>query len=126
MAGYVPWFGKKRERLLARERAFVDQLRSGADAKQLTEAADAVRLAHVRGLKAKRAQVPPLERNAAVVANLDREIEFWLGLSAAQVIDGYRDGTLRAHRATAVIRATPWYDSAKDEWGAPAAGFWGM
>lgn len=102
MPGYVPWYGKKRERLLARERAFVDLLQVGGGAKELTEAAEAVRLAHVRELKAKRSQLPPSEKNAVVVANLDREIEFWLGRNAAQVIDGYRDGTLRAHRATAV------------------------
>ncbi len=107
MAGYVPWFGKKRERRRARERTFVDLLRSGADANQLNEGADAVRLAHVRELKARRAQVPPAEKNAAAVADLDRDIEFWMGLTAAEVIEGYGSGTLPAHHATVPGRAAP-------------------
>ena len=103
MAGYVPWFGKKRERLVDRERAFVTMLRAGAaDAKQLAKAGDAVRLARVRELKARRAQLAPREKNAAKVAELDRKIAFWLALHPGDVVEGYRRGTLRPHRATTV------------------------
>jgi len=106
MANYIPWYGKKRERLAEHERAFLPLLQNETDVKQLREAADTVRLAQVRALKAKRAQLPPSEKYAVAIANLDREIQFWLALTGDEVIEGYRSGTLRRHRATAVRRST--------------------
>ena len=61
-----------------------------------------VRLAHVRALKAKRAQLPPTEKAMAAIENLDREIQFWTMLNADQIIAGYRDGSLPKHRAVVV------------------------
>ena len=102
MANYIAWYGKKRERLAEHERAFLPLLQQETDLKQLREAADTVRLAHVRALKARRAELPPSEASAVAIANLNREIRFWLALTVDDVIEGYRSGVLRRHRATAV------------------------
>ena len=71
---------------------------------RLAAVAEEVRAAQVRALKSKRAQLPPRETYAAAVANLDREIQFWVGLSVDQIIDGYRTGELKGHRSAAVRR----------------------
>jgi hypothetical protein len=100
MANYVPWYGKKRERLIEHERVFLSLLATDADAATTHEAAEVVRAAQVRALKSRLAQLPPSEKNAAAVGNLDREINFWLGMSPEEIVNGYRHGTLRNHRAT--------------------------
>src|SRR5689334_9755279 len=97
MANYIAWYGKKRQHLLEREREFSLLLQHEADADKIADAAQEVRAAQVRALKSKRAQLGPSAR-------LDREIEFWLGLSVEQIVDGYRSGKLRGHRSTAVRR----------------------
>ena len=106
MASYLPWFGKKREHLTEREREFEAILSVATADSQLAEAAEVVRASQVSALKAKRAQLAPSEKNAAAMDNLGREIRFWLALSVAEVIEGYRSGKLRGHRATAVREAT--------------------
>ena len=105
MANYIAWYGKKRAKLAEREREFLELLRGGASGSKLEAAAEEVRAAQVRTLKSRRAELPPYERNAAAVANLDREIEFWVGLSVAEVIDGYRTGNFKGYRSPAVRRA---------------------
>ena len=105
MANYIPWYGKKRERLIERDRAFVALLQGETDPAKLAGAAEAVRAEQVRALRSKRAQLPPSEKNAAAVANLDREIAFWLALTAEAIIDGYRAGNLSGHRSRAAKHA---------------------
>jgi hypothetical protein len=106
MANYIAWYGKKREHLIESERDFGALLQSQPDPSKMAEAAEQVRVAQIRALKAKRAELPPSEKNAAAVENLDREIEFWLALSVGEIIAGYQTGKLRGHRATATRRAT--------------------
>ena len=106
MAGYIPWYGKKREHLMEHEREFVALLQSGADSLKVAEGAEEVRALQVRALKSTRAELPPSERNATAVANLEREIAFWLALSVEEIIDGYRTLKLKGYRARAVRRAT--------------------
>ena len=101
MASYIPWYGKKRERLAEHECTFRTLLQNDSNLKELREAADMVRLAHVRALKAKRAQLPPSEQSLAAIENLEREIQFWYVLTVDEVIQGYRTGTLPKHRVTA-------------------------
>jgi hypothetical protein len=105
MANYIAWYGKKRERLLERENDFSALLQGGAEASKLAEAAKELRAAQVRALRSKRAQLPPSEKNATAVANLDCEIAFWQALSVEDVIGGYRTGKLKGYRAPAVKRA---------------------
>lgn len=103
MAGYIPWYGKKRRRLGTCEREFCALLQSQTDRSKLADAADEVRAAHVRVLKSRRAELAPSETNTIAVENLDREIALWLELSAEQIIERYRSGALR-HRASRAIR----------------------
>ena len=102
MAGYIPWFGKKLGGLAEREREFASLLAKSAGEEVLANAAEAVRAAQIRALRAKRSQLPPSEKNAIAVSNLGQEIDFWQALSVADVIEGYRSGKLRGHRASAV------------------------
>ena len=102
MANYIAWYGKKREHLIERERDLAALLKSEAEASRIAGAAEEVRAAQIRALKSKRAELPPSEKNARAVANLDREIEFWLGLTANEIIVGYRTGKLRGHRSKIV------------------------
>src|SRR5437763_1524139 len=106
MVSYLPWYGKKRERLAELEATFLAALQTATDAKRLHKSAETIRLAQIRALRAKRGQLARSEKNAVAVQNLNREIQFWLGLSVNQVIAGYRDGKLRGHRSSAVRRAT--------------------
>jgi hypothetical protein len=62
MASYLPWYGKKRQHLAEYEREFVAFLQTGATDSRLAKAAEKVRAAQVRALKAKRAQLPPSEK----------------------------------------------------------------
>jgi hypothetical protein len=105
VAGYIPWFGKKLERLAESERELAALLAASAGEAGLAEVAQAVRSAQIRALRAKRSQLPPSEKNAVAVSNLGHEIDFWQALSVADVIEGYRSGRLRGHRATAVRAA---------------------
>lgn len=97
MASYIPWYGKKRERLAERERAFIALLKNETSGKQLTESAEAVRLGQIRALKAKRDQLAPCERNADADAHLQEELQFWLGITSEQLIEGYRSGAITKH-----------------------------
>ena len=106
MASYIAWYGKKRQCLAEHERKFAALLRNEKDMSRLAEGVEMVRAAQVRALKAIRAQLPPSEKNALGVANLDREIRFWVALAAEEVIEGYRTGKLRGLRARAVRRAS--------------------
>ena len=90
MASYIGWYGKKRAALARFERELVGMLQKDANATTLAEQAERVRAAQVRALRSKRAQLPPAERNAAAVANLDWEIAYWLGLPLDVIIDGFR------------------------------------
>jgi hypothetical protein len=104
MANYIPHYGKKIERLVEHEREFVALLHAEAVASRLADGAEAVRAAQIRALRAKRAQLAPSEKNSEAISNLDHEIQYWTSLTVEQVIEGYRNSTLRSHRATAVRR----------------------
>lgn len=106
MASYLPWYGKKRERLSVHEREFVALLQNEMDESRLANGAEAVRVAQIRALKAKRAKLPPSEKNATAVANLDREIQCWLALTIHDVIERYRTGQFRGPRAKTVRQAS--------------------
>jgi hypothetical protein len=94
MANYIPYYGKKLERFNRHERVFLAILRSQNDIELLREAAETVRLAKIRALKARRAQFPPSEKYAIEVAKLEGELAFWFALTDEEVIAGYRSGRL--------------------------------
>jgi hypothetical protein len=87
MAGYVPWYRKKIERLARVQRELVDLLREGADLEQVVRAAEEVRRAKVRVLKAERARIPPAAGPRATrLVRIDDEIRHWLTLSVQTII----------------------------------------
>lgn len=98
MACYIPWYGKKKARLAEVEEIFIAILEDTTDLKKLKEVAEKVRIAHVRALKAKRAQLPPTEKAADAIEAIDHEMQFWNMLNADQIVAGYRDGSLPKHR----------------------------
>ena len=90
MAGYIPWFGKKRAKLQQREQEFMMALRECSDLSRLAELAEEIRAAQIRTLKSKRAQLPPSERNLAKVEELSREIAQWIDMPAESIVAKYR------------------------------------
>lgn len=96
MIDSTAWQGKKREQLAKIERQFRALLQTEKNQLKLADAADQIRAAQIRVLKARRAKLVPSERNAIAVAHRDREIAYWLGLTAGQIIEGYRRGSLGA------------------------------
>jgi hypothetical protein len=102
MASYLPWFGKKREHLAWCEEMFAPLLSRQADDPELVKCAEAVRVAQIRALRAKRAQLRPSEPYRVAMENLKKEIEVWQALSIMEIVKGYRSGKLCGHRAAAV------------------------
>jgi len=92
MANYIPWYGKKRARLVAHEQRFIAVLQSNADGDEIAEAAEEVRAAKIRALKAKRAQLPPAEISLAKVEELNGEIERWLSMPTEAIVEAYENG----------------------------------
>ena len=90
VASYVPWYGKKREKLAKHEREFAAILASGPDTKTMADCIEAIRAAQVRVLKAKREMLAPSERNAVAVANLNAKIERWRAMTGEKIIEEFR------------------------------------
>ena len=105
MASFVAWYGKKRSLLAERERAFLEVLRSDASEARVAEAVETIRAAQIRALKEKRQKFAPSEKNAAIVADIERAIRWWTGLPKEAIIAGYRDPKRRRRMSSAVRRA---------------------
>ncbi len=91
MAGYIPWYGKKRQRLKQVEKEFIELLHQVRDPSVLAEAAEELRAAHIRALKARRDYLAPCEKNATAFQNRAREIEQWTNLPVQAIIRRYRE-----------------------------------
>jgi hypothetical protein len=91
MASYIPWYGKKRQRLKQVEDEFIELLHQARDRSALAQAADKLRAAHIRALKARRDYLAPCEKNATAFQNRDREIEQWTNLPVEVIIERYRE-----------------------------------
>jgi hypothetical protein len=91
MASFVPYYGKKRSRLAAREREFEEILHSDASENRIAEAVEAIRSAHIRALREKRQKFAPAERNAALYDEIESAIRWWMQLPKDAIIDGYLD-----------------------------------
>ena len=61
MAGYVPWYGKKRACLVEHEKKFATLLQTTTEPDRLAEGAEIIRAAHVRALRASKACLAPKE-----------------------------------------------------------------
>ena len=90
MASYIPWFGKKREKLAKHEREFAALLASSPDAKTMADGIEAIRAAQIRVLKATREMLAPSERNVVAVANLNAKIEQWKAMTDEKFVEEFR------------------------------------
>ena len=91
MATYLPRHGKKREQLAKHERALLALLERDADIAKVRKAAEVVRAAQVSVLRSKLSQILPLDKNEALVAKRQREIQSWLARPIDAVLDQYRE-----------------------------------
>ena len=105
MASFLAYYGKKRSRLEARERKFVEVLHSNASETRIAEAVETIRTAHVRALKEKRQKFAPSEKNAALYEEIERAIHWWMDLPRDAIIDGYRD-LKRQRKMSSPVRRT--------------------
>ena len=90
MAGYIPWYGKKRARLKKVEQDLISLLRQPTHSSAIAEAAEKLRAAQIRALKARRDYLAPSEKNTVAFQNRDREIAEWKNRSAEEIIQIYR------------------------------------
>lgn len=104
MASYIPWFGKKRAALAEHEQNLREAIESKVAPALLAKAAEEVRNAHLRALRARLAQLAPCGKNAVANRNILREMETWRQLSTEQIIQGYRDGKLQGVRSSQIRR----------------------
>ena len=98
MANYIPWYGKKRARLVEHERRLMRALQANAEPDEIAEAAEQVRAGQIRTLKAKRAQLPPAEAYSPSVEQLNLEIQRWRSMPTEAIVEAYRDGKQPAQR----------------------------
>jgi hypothetical protein len=86
VAGYVPFHMKKRYALAAKEQRLRRLLQSGTAEEKVVRAAEAVRAARVRVLRAVRAQIPANGKNDSQIAKLDDKISAVLALPIAAIL----------------------------------------
>lgn len=86
MASYVPWYGKKRERLTETKKKLRRLILRGAIQRELDQAAEEVRAAMVRFLRAERARVPQCGVHEARLAELDRKIAACESMPVADIV----------------------------------------
>src|SRR4051812_22549009 len=90
MASFVPWYGKKRSRIEEREREFLELLHAEATESRVGDAAEKIRIAHIRALKEQRQKFAPSEKNTAFYNRVEQSIRWWMDVPANAIIDGYR------------------------------------
>jgi hypothetical protein len=111
MAGYVPHFTKKRERLERLEQDLVRSIRSGDSRDRQLSLADEIRLARIRVLRAERANCLPSDgglhqRFGAWVgdkryAKIEAEISALDAISAEEILSEYLVRASEAHNVSA-------------------------
>ncbi|AGA28713.1 hypothetical protein [Singulisphaera acidiphila] len=102
MSNYVPWYGKKRSHLTERESDLLRSLDRGENAGKVNQAAEEVRLAKIRMLKAERSQVVVSNQSHAIVTarldKLDREIHDANSMPVGAIVSKYRRKLSQADR----------------------------
>jgi hypothetical protein len=109
MAGYVPWYGKKREGLKRREHDLLRILGRGGRQEAVERAAEEVRAARIRALKSDRARIPPCGRDDydERLQQFDEEIARCVSLTVEEIVAEYR------HRLRAASPAASDSDSSR-------------
>jgi hypothetical protein len=86
MASYVPYYRKKLQALARKKLKLARLLERQGTERQVARSAEAVRESQISALRAKRAQIPPCEANAARLRSIDEDISSCLGPSIADII----------------------------------------
>jgi hypothetical protein len=89
MAGYVPWYGKKRDRLDRRVEELRSILDQGGGEQEVVDAVEEVRASRIRFLKSERARIPPCGLHDVRLAQLDREIQRWRAVPIDGILADY-------------------------------------
>jgi len=90
MAGYVPHFTKKRERLARLEQDLVRSIRSGESHERWLVLADAVRLGKIRALRAEHAQFEPATKgHSDRLAEIDEQITSLESAASEKILAEY-------------------------------------
>jgi hypothetical protein len=77
------------------EDEFLALLNDAAGTTRIAEAAETLRLAHIRALKEKRQSLAPSEKNAAIYGKIEAAIRQWTELPEDAIIEAYRDPNRR-------------------------------
>lgn len=105
MATYLPSHTKKRDALAKLEAEFGAMLENNVQVALLVVAAEGLRMAHIRALRATRGSLRPAGKSDVAYRNLDREVNYWQRLPGEQIIEGYRAAKLQGRRRGTVRRA---------------------
>ncbi|MDR3639468.1 MAG: hypothetical protein P4L84_37050 [Isosphaeraceae bacterium] len=89
MSNYVPWYGKKREKLAEKKRKLRRILQHGGNERELERAAEEVRVSMVRFLRAERARIPQCGVHQARLTELDHKINACESMPIADILASY-------------------------------------
>jgi hypothetical protein len=89
MSNYIPWYGKKREKVARRAQELLRILERGGSEKELARAAEEVRASRIRFLRSERARIPPCGVHEARLAELDHEIRLWESMPIEAILAEY-------------------------------------
>lgn len=92
MAGYVPWYGKKRAALVRREGDLLRLLEQDAPSDRLSRAAEEVRASWIRLLKAESSRIDRGDgTHAERLSRLDHPMRSWGARAVKEIVSEYRD-----------------------------------
>ena len=87
MSNYIPHYQKKRERRERLQSVLVRMLGQGAPTEEIADAVEAVRLAMLRELSARRAQLHPTPKSMAQLEKVERNIAVWSTMPPEAIIE---------------------------------------
>jgi hypothetical protein len=90
MAGYVPWYGKKRAALAYREDKLLRVLRRGGPSEEAARAAEEVRASRIRWLRSERSRLPCNGLHSERIRKYDEQIQACESEPAEVIVDEFR------------------------------------
>jgi hypothetical protein len=87
MSNYIPHYQKKRERRERLQSVLVRMLGQEAPTEDIADAVEAVRLAMLRELSARRAQLDPTPKSMAQLEKIERIIAAWSTMPPEAIIE---------------------------------------
>jgi hypothetical protein len=98
MTSFVAWYGKKSLQLKKHECELIALLRKGAAVDKLLKGVEVVRMAHIRALKSRIAQLPASEKSADTIQELARKIDAWHVRPSQSILAHYQQNQFRVKR----------------------------